>query len=82
MYILCNKSLKFVHSSISFAGGGGINDLYCSMSPEGAVLRVASPSEKTDTFHSDFHSPSGNRTPVSRVTREDTHHYTSEENVL
>ncbi|KAK7893092.1 hypothetical protein WMY93_022244 [Mugilogobius chulae] len=26
-----------------------------------------------------LHSPSGNRTPVSRVTGGDTHHYTNEE---
>ena len=26
-----------------------------------------------------FHSPAGNRTPVSRVTGGDTHHYTTEE---
>ena len=29
---------------------------------------------------SPFASPSGNRTPVSRVTGGDTHHYTNEEN--
>ena len=27
-------------------------------------------------------SPAGNRTPVSRVTGGDTHHYTTEESVL
>ncbi|CAJ1054435.1 Hypothetical predicted protein [Xyrichtys novacula] len=51
-YILCNKFLKFVHSSIGIAGGGGIYDLYCSPSPEGAVLRVSSPSEEADGIHS------------------------------
>ena len=28
---------------------------------------------------SDPHSPAGNRTPVSRVTGGDTHHYTTED---
>ena len=50
-YVLCNKFLKFVHSPISFAGGGGIYDLYCSPSTEGAVLGVASPSEEADSVH-------------------------------
>ncbi|CAJ1056864.1 Hypothetical predicted protein [Xyrichtys novacula] len=52
IYVPCNKFLKFVYSPISFAGGGGIYDLYCSPSTEGAVLGVASPSEEADAVRS------------------------------
>ncbi|CAJ1071580.1 Hypothetical predicted protein [Xyrichtys novacula] len=52
IYVLCNKFLKLVHSPISFAGRGGIYDLYCSPSTEGAVLGVASPHEEADGVHS------------------------------